>query len=124
MYVHVFPFQVQVTTYGRFLANLSAHLTASSPADLCRYFYISDEKKDRIISSQDPGLSLLLALDETGIINPSEVENLEQPLSELKLVQAEAKLHEYQSFIEEGTQFKQQTTLTEKGMPVFLLSFM
>ncbi|KAJ8021110.1 Intersectin-2 [Holothuria leucospilota] len=106
---------LQVTTYGRFLANLSVHLTASSPADLCRYFDISDEKKDSIISSPDPGLSLLLALDEIGIINPSEVKDLEQPLSELELVQAEAKLHEYQSFIEEGTQLKRQTTLTEKG---------
>ncbi|KAJ8034548.1 SH3 domain-containing kinase-binding protein 1 [Holothuria leucospilota] len=108
-------FQVQATPFGRFLATLSAHLTASSPADLCGYFNISDEKKSSIISSEDPGLSVLLALDEIGIINPSKVEALEQPFSELKLVQAKAKIQEYQSVIEEGNQLQQQTTLTEKG---------
>ncbi|KAJ8034530.1 hypothetical protein HOLleu_21410 [Holothuria leucospilota] len=108
MHVYVFQIQVQATQYGRFLATLSAHLTASSSADLCRYFDISDEKKSSITSSPDPGLSLLLVLDEIGTINPSEVEALKQPFSQLKLVQAEAKIHEYQSLIEEGTQFQQQ----------------
>ncbi|KAJ8034449.1 Intersectin-2 [Holothuria leucospilota] len=93
--------RLQATPYGRFLATLSAHLTASLPADLCRYFHISDEKKSSITSSPDPGLSLLLALDEISTINPSEVEALKQPFSELKLVQAEAKIQEYQVVIEE-----------------------
>ncbi|KAJ8018526.1 NACHT, LRR and PYD domains-containing protein 10 [Holothuria leucospilota] len=108
--------RLQATPYGRFLATLSAHLTASLPADLCLYFDISDENKSSITSSPDPGLSLLLALDETGIINPSEVEALEQPFSQLKLVQAEAKIQEYQLVIEEErNQLQRQTELTEAG---------
>ncbi|KAJ8034550.1 NACHT, LRR and PYD domains-containing protein 10 [Holothuria leucospilota] len=105
----------QATIYSRFLATLSTHLTASLPRDLCVYFNITDEKKRSICSNYNPGLSLLLALDEMGIIMPSEVGALEKPLHEFKLVQAVARIKEYQSIFEERmAQLHKKTELTEK----------
>ncbi|KAJ8034836.1 hypothetical protein HOLleu_21843 [Holothuria leucospilota] len=108
--------RAQSTSYGRFLATLSAHLTASLPADLCDFFNISDEKKSKIVSSQNPGLSLLLSLDEMGVIKISEVGALEKPLREKQLVQAVAKIHEYQLIVEEAESLLQKREdLTEQG---------
>lgn len=105
------------------MATLSTHLTTSLPRGLCIYFNISAEKKRSILSNHNPGLSLLLTLDEMGIITPSEVEALEKPLHELKLVQAVARVKEYQSIFEERmaqTHIK-KTELTEEGMSVRIL---
>ncbi|XP_071842484.1 uncharacterized protein [Apostichopus japonicus] len=87
----------QETEYDRFLAGLSAHLTFSITEKLCDNFEVTDENKNTVISSQNPGLSFLLTIDEMGIINPSDVSKLETPLEEYRLLQAVAKIHEYQS---------------------------
>ncbi|KAJ8034609.1 Protein NLRC5 [Holothuria leucospilota] len=92
---------MQATLYDKFLATLSTHLVASLPSNLCDYFDITDENKTSIISSQNPGLSLLLSLDEMGIIKQSQVAALEPPFTEMKLVQAVAMIHEYKSIVEE-----------------------
>ncbi|KAJ8034799.1 Protein NLRC5 [Holothuria leucospilota] len=94
--------RMQPTSYDKFLAILSAHLIASLPSNLCDYFNISDENKTSIVSSQNPGLSLLMSLDEIGIIKQSEVAALDRPFTEMKLVQAVAMIHEYQSVVEQG----------------------
>ncbi|KAJ8019369.1 Protein NLRC5 [Holothuria leucospilota] len=99
----------QITSYDRFLATLSAHLTSSVPADLCDYFHVSGERKASIITSQNPGLSLLLALDEMGIIKSSEVGCLEEPFNKFNLVQAVAKIHEYKEILEEENRQLLQT---------------
>ncbi|KAJ8048079.1 NACHT, LRR and PYD domains-containing protein 10 [Holothuria leucospilota] len=95
--------RMQETAYDRFLASLSAHLTATLPGDLCKYFNISDEKKRSIMSAHNPGLSLLLALDKFSIIKSSEVGALIEPFGQFKLVQALVKIHEYQSITERGS---------------------
>ncbi|XP_071843379.1 uncharacterized protein [Apostichopus japonicus] len=87
----------QETEYGKFLAGLSAHLTFSITVKLCDNFEVTDKNKNTVISSQNPGLSFLLTIDEMGIINPSDVSKLETPLEEYHLLQAVAKIHEYQS---------------------------
>ena len=87
----------QETEYGRFLAGLSAHLTLSVPEKLCNYFKFTNEKKEEITSSQTPGQSFLLTLEEMGVIGPSDVSSLETPLQENHLLQAVAKIHDYQS---------------------------
>ncbi|KAJ8034781.1 hypothetical protein HOLleu_21764 [Holothuria leucospilota] len=92
--------RMQITPYGKFLATLSTHLISYLPSNLCDYFNIT-ENKTSIISSQNPGLSLLLFLDEIGIIKQSEVAVLEPPFTEMKLVQAVAVIHEYQSIVQE-----------------------
>ncbi|PIK39823.1 putative NACHT, LRR and PYD domains-containing protein 10-like [Apostichopus japonicus] len=89
----------QETAYDRFLAGLSAHLTFSITVKLCDNFKVTDENKNTVFSSQNPGLSFLLTIDEMGIINPSDVSKLETPLEEYRLVQAVAKIHEYQSLV-------------------------
>ncbi|XP_071842517.1 uncharacterized protein [Apostichopus japonicus] len=89
----------QETEYGRFIAGLSAHLTISITVKLCDNFQVTDENKNTIISSQNPGLSCLLTIDEMGIINPSDVSKLKSPLEDYHLVQAVAKIHEYQSLV-------------------------
>ncbi|PIK34814.1 hypothetical protein BSL78_28363, partial [Apostichopus japonicus] len=66
---------------------------------LCDNFEVTDENKNTVISSQNPGLSFLQTIDEMGIINPSDVSKLKSPLEEYHLVQAVAKIHEYQSFV-------------------------
>ncbi|KAJ8039036.1 hypothetical protein HOLleu_16622 [Holothuria leucospilota] len=93
----------QITSYDRFLATLSAHLTSSVLAKLCHDFQVSDEQKDSIMCSQNPGLSLLLVLDEMGILKPSEVGCLETPFKNSKLVQALAKIDEYKEIVKEGS---------------------
>ncbi|XP_071842509.1 uncharacterized protein [Apostichopus japonicus] len=85
----------QETEYDRFLAGLSAHLTFSITVKLCDNFEVKNKKT--VISSQNPGLSFLLTIDKMGIINPSDVSKLETPLEEYRLLQAVAKIHEYQS---------------------------
>ncbi|KAJ8034678.1 Protein NLRC5 [Holothuria leucospilota] len=107
--------RMQVTSYDRFLAALSTHLTASLPGDLCEYFNISDEKKKSIASSQNPGLTLLLALDEMGFITSYKVESLERALTEMQLIQAVAKIHEYQSIVEEVENLPQEKDITAEG---------
>ncbi|XP_071839486.1 uncharacterized protein [Apostichopus japonicus] len=87
------------TEYDRFLAGLSAHLTFSITVKLCDNFEVTDENKNTVISSQNPGLSFLQTIDAMGIINPSDVSKLKSPLEEYHLVQAVAKIHEYQSFV-------------------------
>ncbi|XP_071843371.1 uncharacterized protein [Apostichopus japonicus] len=87
----------QETEYDRFLAGLSAHLTFSITVKLCDNFEVTDKNKNTVISSQNPGLSFLLTIDKMGIINPSDVSKLETPLEEYRLLQAVAKIHEYQS---------------------------
>ncbi|PIK39685.1 hypothetical protein BSL78_23475 [Apostichopus japonicus] len=87
----------QETEYDRFLAGLSAHLTFSITVKLCDNFEVTDKNKKTVISSQNPGLSFLLTIDKMGIINPSDVSKLETPLEEYRLLQAVAKIHEYQS---------------------------
>ncbi|KAJ8019334.1 Protein NLRC5 [Holothuria leucospilota] len=99
----------EITFYDRFLATLSAHLTSLVPADLCDYFHVSDERRASIITSQNPGLSLLLALDEMGIIKSSEVGCLEEPFNKFNLVQALAKVHEYKEILEEESRQSLQT---------------
>ncbi|XP_071843349.1 uncharacterized protein [Apostichopus japonicus] len=89
----------QETEYDRFLAGLSAHLTFSITEKLCDNFEVTDENKNTVISSQNPGLSFLQTIDEMGIINPSDVSKLETPLEEYRLLQAVAKIHEYQSLV-------------------------
>ncbi|XP_071842849.1 uncharacterized protein [Apostichopus japonicus] len=89
----------QETEYDRFLATLSAHLTFSITEKLCDNFEVTDENKKTVISSQNPGLSFLLKIDKMGIINPSDVSKLETPLEEYLLLQAVAKIHEYQSLV-------------------------
>ncbi|KAJ8034148.1 NLR family CARD domain-containing protein 4 [Holothuria leucospilota] len=101
---------VSPTSYERFLVTLSAHLTASVAGDLCSHFNIPHYKKSNITSNQNPGLSLLLALDKMGIINQSRVLTLEQPFTNLRLVQAVAKIQEYQSLIEDDRDLFQHTT--------------
>ncbi|XP_071843341.1 uncharacterized protein [Apostichopus japonicus] len=96
----------QETEYDRFLAGLSAHLTFSITVELCDNFKVTDENKNTVISNQNPGLSFLLTIDEMGIINPSDVSKLETPLEEYHLLQAVAKIHEYQSLV-----------LSDKTMP-------
>ncbi|XP_071843368.1 uncharacterized protein [Apostichopus japonicus] len=89
----------QETEYDRFLAGLSAHLTFSITVKLCDNFEVTDKNKKTVISSQNPGLSFLLTIDKMGIINPSDVSKLETPLEEYRLLQAVAKIHEYQSLV-------------------------
>ncbi|XP_071842456.1 uncharacterized protein [Apostichopus japonicus] len=89
----------QETEYDRFLAGLSAHLTFSITVKLCDNFEVTNENKNSVISNQNPGLSFLLTIDEMGIINPSDVSKLETPLEEYRLLQAVAKIHEYQSLV-------------------------
>ncbi|XP_071843397.1 uncharacterized protein [Apostichopus japonicus] len=89
----------QETEYDRFLAGLSAHLTFSITEKLCDNFEVTDENKNTVISSQNPGLSFLQTIDEMGIINPSDVSKLKSPLEEYRLLQAVAKIHEYQSLV-------------------------
>ncbi|PIK47029.1 hypothetical protein BSL78_16119 [Apostichopus japonicus] len=96
----------QDTEYERFLAGLSAHLTFSITVKLCDNFQVTDENKNTVISSQNPGHSFLLKIDEMGIIYPSDVSKLETPLEEYSLLQAVAKIHEYQSLV-----------LSDKTMP-------
>lgn len=117
--------RMQTTLYGRFLATLSTHLTASLPAMLCDFFHVSDEKKNYVTSSQNPGLFVLLALDELGVIKPSEVGRLQQPLSELNLVQAVALINDYQSATEdESTLVKLHTDLTTEGKTLLLVQLL
>ncbi|KAJ8034536.1 hypothetical protein HOLleu_21417 [Holothuria leucospilota] len=105
--------RMQATFYGTFLATLSAHLTSTLAEDLCTYFVISEDTRKNIVSSRDPGLALLLVLDEEGIISSSDVGALEEPLAKFKLLQALAKIHEYQSAIEdEDDKFTQGTFLS------------
>ncbi|PIK47026.1 putative NACHT, LRR and PYD domains-containing protein 10-like [Apostichopus japonicus] len=87
------------TEYDRFLGSLSAHLTISITEKLCDNFLLTDDNKNTVISSQNPGLSFLLKIDEMGIINSSDVSKLETPLEEYRLLQAVAKIHEYQSLV-------------------------
>ncbi|PIK39752.1 hypothetical protein BSL78_23410 [Apostichopus japonicus] len=87
------------TEYDRFLASLAAHLTMSITAKICDNFKVTDDNKKTVISSQNPGLSFLLKIDEMGIIHPSDVSKLETPLQEYRLLQAVAKIHEYQSLV-------------------------
>ncbi|XP_071842518.1 uncharacterized protein [Apostichopus japonicus] len=89
----------QETEYDRFLAGLSAHLTFSITVKLCENFEVTDKNKKTVISSQNPGLSFLQTIDKMGIINPSDVSKLETPLEEYRLLQAVAKIHEYQSLV-------------------------
>ncbi|XP_071842482.1 uncharacterized protein [Apostichopus japonicus] len=89
----------QETEYDRFLAGLSAHLTFSITVKLCENFEVTDKNKNTVISSQNPGLSFLQTIDKMGIINPSDVSKLETPLEEYRLLQAVAKIHEYQSLV-------------------------
>ncbi|XP_071835191.1 uncharacterized protein [Apostichopus japonicus] len=96
----------QETEYDTFLAGLSAYLTFSITKKLCDNFEVTDENKNTVISSQNPGLSFLLTIDEMGIINPSDVSKLKSPLEEYRLLQAIAKIHEYQSLV-----------LSDKAMP-------
>ncbi|XP_071843390.1 uncharacterized protein [Apostichopus japonicus] len=89
----------QETEYDKFLAGLSAHLTFSITEKLCDNFEVTDKNKNTVISSQNRGLSFLLTIDEMGIINPSDVSKLQTPLEEYRLLQAVAKIHEYQSLV-------------------------
>ncbi|PIK60333.1 hypothetical protein BSL78_02702 [Apostichopus japonicus] len=73
----------QETEYDRFLGSLSAHLTISITEKLCENFKLTDGNKNTVISSQNPGLSFLLTIDEMGIINPSDVSKLETPLEDI-----------------------------------------
>ncbi|KAJ8018884.1 Protein NLRC5 [Holothuria leucospilota] len=107
---NIYQENASATSYERFLVTLSAHLTASVVGDLCSHFNIPHYKKSNITSNQNPGLSLLLALDKMGIINQSRVLTLEQPFTNLKLVQAVAKIQEYQSLIEDDRALFQHTT--------------
>ncbi|KAJ8044257.1 hypothetical protein HOLleu_11667 [Holothuria leucospilota] len=110
------------TLYDRFLATLSAHLTSSIVAGLCEYFDISEEKTSCLTSSKDPGLSFLLTLDEINVIKPSAVTALEQPFTELKLVQALAKVYEYQSTVEDAiNQLQTSCEETEEGKPTCVI---
>ncbi|KAJ8034535.1 NACHT, LRR and PYD domains-containing protein 10 [Holothuria leucospilota] len=110
------PFNIaQSTLYGRFLAALSGHLTETSVSDLCDTFKIPDAENAIITSDQNPGLFLLIALDEMGVIKPSDVGALEQPLIRLELLQAVATLKEYQSILEEGNSQLQKDQHTIEG---------
>lgn len=100
-------FAAHENEYGRFLAGLSVHLTSSIPEELCSYFQFSEENKLSVISSEKPGLSVLLALEEMNVINPSDVGKLQKPLEDYRLLQAVAKIREYQSFVSE---IKTETT--------------
>ncbi|KAJ8034150.1 Protein NLRC5 [Holothuria leucospilota] len=118
-------FRDQITSYDRFLATLSAHLTSIMPAKLCDFFHVSDEQKDSIISSQNPGLSLLLLLDEMGIIKPSAVGCLEEPFNKFRLVQALAKIDEYKEIVkEENNQLPQTTPHSLKDKRALFVEFL
>ncbi|KAJ8027690.1 Protein NLRC5 [Holothuria leucospilota] len=89
----------EITLYDRFVSELSSYIGTSTASDLCDYFDFSKERKNNIIFSQNPGQSLLFALDERAVIKPTDTIALEYPLKHLPLIQALAKLHEYQSTI-------------------------
>ena len=110
-------FSDEETSYGRFLAGLSSHLILSLPGKLCDYFNFTDEKKEIVITSQTPGLSFLLALDEMGFINRSDVRKLEIPLKQHQQVQAVAKVQEYQSLVEEKEDDKSGKPLEGRVQP-------
>ncbi|WP_187788008.1 hypothetical protein, partial [Salmonella sp. S146_54837] len=105
--------RAEETLYGRFLAGLSAHLTLSLPEKLCDYFNFTKEEKDAVISSQTAGLTFLLNLDSMDVINPYDVRALETPLHEFRLIQAVAKVTEYQSLVEEE-EIKHETDISRK----------
>lgn len=60
-----------------------------------------------------------MALDEIGAIKPSDVGALDEPFAHLKLVQAAAKIREYQSIIEEEkNQWHKQAGFSKGGNDV------
>lgn len=109
-----FVYSGEETPYERFLAELSSHLTLSVPEKFCDYFQLTDEKKDKITSSQSPGLTFLTVLDEMGIIHQFDVSHLITPLREFQLVQAVARLEAYQSLVEESM-FQETPVSTLEG---------
>lgn len=116
---HYFAYSLTATPsyYEEFLVSLSSFLPINLPEKLYSYFTISDEEKANIKSSQNPRLSLLLVLDDTGVINPSEVTILQQPFTEFKLMQAVSKVKEYQSEVERMRVWSilDNMSLTKKG---------
>ena len=104
------------TSYERFLAGLASHLPLTLSGKFCDYFNFTDKKKEDVNISKTPGLSLLLTLEEMGLINPIDVSALETPLRQHQLVQAVAKMKEYQSLLEESRQMKKSVSLLEGNM--------
>ncbi|KAJ8034507.1 hypothetical protein HOLleu_21376 [Holothuria leucospilota] len=113
------------TTYERFLVTLSAHLTASLSDYLLTTFNISDQNKTRITSSQNADLSLLLSLDEIGVIGPLNVVRLIQPFKEFNLVQALATIYNYQTTVENlNTVLHKETQLKVEGKTAVFIQYL
>ncbi|PIK59203.1 hypothetical protein BSL78_03900 [Apostichopus japonicus] len=108
------------TSYGRFLAVLSSHLLLSLPRKLCDYFKFTNEKKEAVITSQTPGISFLLTLEDMGVINPFDVGKLVTPLKQYQLVQAVAKVQEYQTLVDERSELKKPIHTLEGKQTLFI----
>ncbi|XP_071849298.1 uncharacterized protein [Apostichopus japonicus] len=108
------------TSYGRFLAGLSSHLTLSLPRKLCDYFEFTSEKKKAVITSQTPGISFLLTLEDMGGINPFDVGKLVTPLKQYQLVQAVAKVQEYQTLVDERSELTKPIHTMEGKHALFI----
>lgn len=72
------------------------------------------EKKE-ISESDTPGIAFLLTLNKRGSINATTVGKLLVPLTKYKLVQAVAKVKEYQSMVDRSGE-KKTTVPTLKGI--------
>ncbi|PIK59198.1 hypothetical protein BSL78_03895 [Apostichopus japonicus] len=108
------------TSYGRFLAGLSSHLTLSLPRKLCDYFEFTNEKKKAVITSKTPGISFLLTLEDMGVINPLDVGKLLTPLKQYQLVQAVAKVQEYQTLVDERIELTKPINTLEGKQALFI----
>ncbi|PIK43645.1 hypothetical protein BSL78_19507 [Apostichopus japonicus] len=108
------------TSYGRFLAGLSSHLTLSLPRKLCDYFEFTSEKKKAVITSQTPGISFLLTLEDMGFINSFDVGKLVTPLKQYQLVQAVAKVQEYQTLVDERSELTKPIHTLEGKQALFI----
>ncbi|XP_071842657.1 uncharacterized protein [Apostichopus japonicus] len=94
------------TSYDQFLASLGSHLTLSYPEKLCDHFKFSVVEKKEIVESDTPGIAFLLTLNKRGSINATTVGKLVEPLTKYKLVQAVAKVKEYQSMVDRSGEKK------------------
>lgn len=103
----------QETDYGRFLASLSTYLTLWISEKLCTCFKFTDEQMTAALSSGNPGLSVLLTLEDMGVINQYDISQLEAFLQERQLLQAVEKIHEYLSSINEEATLR--TSLSDEG---------
>ncbi|KAJ8023015.1 hypothetical protein HOLleu_38076 [Holothuria leucospilota] len=89
------------TSYERFLTKFSFHLSGDVLKRLCKYFKVSGDLKKGILTSQNPGYSLLLNLSDREVITESNVTSLEEPMGNFGLAEAVADIRKYQLTVEE-----------------------